>query len=106
MQLKAIALKVRGKFYAEPSRESAAWARKHEPDLAAPLPGLAPQALPRTMPSLDFRLVWHTGWCLYSALHAATRSHEHLVTNVMQTKAAHTPAACPEEKLLAIWTHA
>ena len=60
-QLKAIALKVRAKFYVEPARESAAWARKHAPDLAAPLPGLPPQALPRTMPSLDFRLVWHTG---------------------------------------------
>lgn len=54
-------MKVRAKFYAEPARESAAWARSHAPDLAAPLPGLPPQALPATMPSLDFRLVWHTG---------------------------------------------
>jgi hypothetical protein len=52
---------VRAKFVAEPARESAAWARKHEPDLAAPLPGLAPQAMPQTMPYLDFHLVWHTG---------------------------------------------
>lgn len=60
-QVKAIAMKVRGKFYHEPQRESAMWASKHMPDLAAPLPGLGQQTLPATMPSIDFRLVWHTG---------------------------------------------
>ena len=60
-QVKVIALKVRSKFYREPQRESAMWARKHTPDLAAPLPGLGHQTLPATMPSIDFRLVWHTG---------------------------------------------
>ncbi|KAK9908805.1 hypothetical protein WJX75_003140 [Coccomyxa subellipsoidea] len=60
-ELRDIALKVRDKFCVEPQRESAKWARRHRPDLAAPLPGLPPQALPFTMPSLDFRLVWHTG---------------------------------------------
>lgn len=56
-----IALKVRDKFCIEPQRESALWASKHQRDLAAPVPGLGPQALPATMPSLDYRLVWHTG---------------------------------------------
>ncbi len=60
-ELRDIALKVRDKYCVEPQRESAIWARKHQPDLARPLPGLPPQALPHTMPSLDFRLVWHTG---------------------------------------------
>ena len=60
-QLKAIALKVRAKYCVEPARESAAWARKHEPDLAAPLPGLAPagaaahHALPGLPPGLAHR---------------------------------------------------
>ncbi len=61
VELRDIALKVRDKYCVEPQRESAIWARKHQPDLARPLPGLPPQALPATMPSLDFRLVWHTG---------------------------------------------
>ena len=56
-----MASKVRSKYYREPQRESAMWARKHTPDLAAPLPGLGQQTLPATMPSIDFRLVWHTG---------------------------------------------
>ena len=56
-----VASKVRSKYYREPQRESAMWARKHTPDLAAPLPGLGQQTLPATMPSIDFRLVWHTG---------------------------------------------
>ena len=60
-QVKVIALKVRDKFYREPQSESAMWARKHSPDLGAPLPGLGQQTLPATMPSIDFRLVWHTG---------------------------------------------
>lgn len=60
-QLKLIGMKVHDKYYTEPQRESAMWARKHQPNLAASLPGLPPQALPATMPSLDFRLVWHTG---------------------------------------------
>jgi hypothetical protein len=60
-QVKAIAMKVRAKLYREPQRESAMWASKHMPDLSAPLPGLGQQTLPATMPSIDFRLVWHTG---------------------------------------------
>lgn len=60
-QVKLISLKVRDKFYREPQSESAMWARKHTPDLGAPLPGLGQQTLPATMPSIDFRLVWHTG---------------------------------------------
>ncbi len=52
---------MRDKFYREPQSESAMWARKHTPDLGAPLPGLGQQTLPATMPSIDFRLVWHTG---------------------------------------------
>ena len=59
--MKLISLKVRDKFYREPQSESAMWARKHSPDLSAPLPGLGQQTLPATMPSIDFRLVWHTG---------------------------------------------
>ena len=68
-QVKLISLKVRDKFYREPQSESAMWARKHMPDLGAPLPGLGQQTLPATMPSIDFRLVWHTG-NIHSTLHA------------------------------------
>ena len=60
-ELIVVASKVRSKYYREPQRESAMWARKHTPDLAAPLPGLGQQTLPATMPCIDFRLVWHTG---------------------------------------------
>ncbi len=70
--MKLISLKVRDKFYREPQSESAMWARKHTPDLGAPLPGLGQQTLPATMPSIDFRLVWHTG---------KARSASHVLTS-------------------------
>lgn len=65
---------MRDKYYTEPQRDSAMWARKHQPDLAVSVLGLPPQALPATMPSLDFRLVWHTGNgtpCSLADLHAS-----------------------------------
>ena len=76
--MKIIALKVRGKIYREPQSESAMWARKHSPDLAAPLPGLGQQTLPATMPSIDFRLVWHTGNAPVAHIHSVlSQATEH-----------------------------
>ena len=60
--IKAIALKIREKYYTAPHAEAQAWERRtaenHHKDAEAR--GLTPQKLPDSMPSLEFHRLWIT----------------------------------------------
>ena len=59
--IKALAFKIRNKYYIAPQSEAQAW--EHRPTGLEPedaeARGLPPQQLPPTMPALEYRRVWH-----------------------------------------------
>ena len=56
-QVKVIAQKVCAKYYSDPMKENARWARRHAA-MQDPSQGLPKQEMPATLLSMDFKPAW------------------------------------------------